>query len=285
MNKTNKLNNITKKLSPKSKVRKGKRAKKKARRELKVDGRSAIAASVLALALAIIPLAVRYTSKGDTGDPVPEGRYRYCLDISHHNGGRIEWDSLLVITNRSGRTCSEIGEASDAVRPSFIFIKATEGANFTDRRFRKNWEEAGERAWLRRGAYHFYRSGTDPVKQAEHFLKTTGTLSHGDLPPMLDVETMGPGCTKAELNEGVRLWLETVSAATGRTPIIYTPDSYANDILSSEITGKYPVWAAHYRVKQPKFGNWKMWQFTDNAIVHGIKGKADLSVVSPRFNP
>jgi lysozyme len=242
-----------------------------------------LAAVLAALCLAVIPF-ISGRQKGEKGDPVPKGFSSYCIDISHHNGTRIQWDSIYVMTDRSGKTCTSIEDAADARKPAFIFIKATEGSDFTDKHFKKNWASA-EDSGIRRGAYHFFRPSSDPARQAEHFLRTVGTLSHGDLPPVLDIETLPRGCTGAMLTEAASVWLETVAAASGRRPIVYTSDSYARDILGKEITGKYPVWIAHYRVREPEFGDWKMWQFTDRAVIHGIRGRVDLSVVAQGFNP
>ncbi len=54
---------------------------------------------------------------------------------------------------------------------AFIFMKATEGGDFKDTRFAKNWIEA-EKIGLRKGAYHFFtlcRSGKD---QAKNFIES-----------------------------------------------------------------------------------------------------------------
>ena len=84
---------------------------------------------------------------------------------------------------------------------------------------------------------------------------------------------------RKELNDKALIWLKKVEKHYGRKPVVYTPDSYAKDILSDEIKNNYPIWVAHYGVAAPNYKDWKMWQFTDKAVVHGIKGKVDLSVV------
>lgn len=58
------------------------------------------------------------------------------IDISHHQK-EIDWDRLKV---------SEI---------QFIFIKATEGGDFKDKRFQLNWRDARDRGFAV-GAYHFF---------------------------------------------------------------------------------------------------------------------------------
>ena len=61
-------------------------------------------------------------------------------------------------------------------------------------------------------------------------------------------------------------------------PVVYTGDSFLKDYLSKEITDNYPVWIAHYKTDSPVYQDWIMWQFTDEAVVRGIRGKVDLSV-------
>ena len=90
---------------------------------------------------------------------------------------------------------------------------------------------------------------------------------------------MHEGCTKELLNERVLVWLRETEKTYGRKPIVYTSDSYARDILSPEITEKYPMWIARYNAQPPRFRNWTMWQFTDKALIHGIDGYVDLSVI------
>ena len=51
------------------------------------------------------------------------------------------------------------------------------------------------------------------------------------------------------------------------------------DILYKDITERYPMWIARYNREQPRFENWIMWQFTDKAVLHGVSGYVDLSVI------
>ena len=233
-----------------------------------------VALAALALLLAIPYLGMR---GGETGAPLPPGAYHYGIDISHHNGKDIVWDSLLVMTDRLGRTTRSLKKASSFHPVSFVFIKATEGTSHLDRHFRENWDQAS-RHGLKRGAYHFFRTSRDPLAQAKHYIETVGPLRHGDFPPVLDVETMHLGCTRQELNQGVLLWLQTVEKHYGRKPVIYTGDRFLTDFLDPEISGHYPLWIAHYGVSAPDTDAWTWWQFTDRAVVYGVPGRVDLSV-------
>lgn len=231
----------------------------------------------------ILALAVMFISQGgggghETGAKVPPGDWRYGIDISHHNAGDIVWDSLYVLTDKRGKTIRDHHLAKDIRPVSFVFIKATEGVSMVDKDFKRNWQDAG-RSGLRRGAYHFFRSSKDGEAQARLFIKTVGDLRFKDLPPVLDIETIHRGGSMKKLNEEALKWLETIEGHYGKKPIVYTGSSFARDWLSKRITDNYPVWIAHYEKDRPDFDGWTFWQFTDKAVVKGVPGPVDLSVM------
>ena len=82
------------------------------------------------------------------------------------------------------------------------------------------------------------------------------------------------------LNRRALTWLKAVEKHYGRRPVVYTSDRFALDILSSDITEHYPLWIARYGGKTPDSPACTMWQFTDRAVIHGIRGYVDLSVVT-----
>jgi lysozyme len=236
-----------------------------------------VAGGLLLLAAGVLYPYIREGRFASTGARIPYGARQFCVDLSHHND-RIVWDSLKVVVDRSGHTTRDLLRARSVHPVSTVILKATEGEKMVDKRFAEYWKEAGQRDFTR-GAYHFFRSSKDPAKQAAWFINTV-KLRHSDLPPILDLETMHAGCTREDLNKNARLWLETVEKHYGRKPIVYTSDSFARDILSPDITGNYPMWIARYNRKQPRFQDWTMWQFTDQAIVYGANGGyVDLSVI------
>lgn len=236
-----------------------------------------IAASVI-LALAVMFISQSGGGGHETGAKVPPGDWRYGIDISHHNAGDIVWDSLYVLTDKRGKTIRDHHLAKDIRPVSFVFIKATEGVSMVDKDFKRNWQDAG-RSGLRRGAYHFFRSSKDGEAQARLFIKTVGDLRFKDLPPVLDIETIHRGGSMKKLNEEALKWLETIEGHYGKKPIVYTGSSFARDWLSKRITDNYPVWIAHYEKDRPDFDGWTFWQFTDKAVVKGVPGPVDLSVM------
>ena len=73
--------------------------------------------------------------------------------------------------------------------------------------------------------------------------------------------------------------LQETERLFGRKPIVYAPDSFINDIFDERISEGYDLWVARYSDEKPLCGNWIYWQFTDKAVIYGVEGKADLSVI------
>lgn len=237
-----------------------------------------IAAGIVAvLALCVIFSRPRFV-KSDNGDKIPVRGYKFAVDLSHHNTGKIVWDSLSVMIDRKGYSTKSVNAAVDIYPVSYVILKATEGNNLKDKKFKKNRADA-KAAGYRLGAYHFYRSSKNPASQAENYIKTVGHLDTNDLPPILDIETIHKGCSVAKLNAHIKEWLDIVEKHYGRKPIIYSSESFIKDILDNDIRTSYPLWVAHYREAQPDRKDWTMWQFTDKAVVYGIDGPVDLNAV------
>lgn len=236
----------------------------------------AVGAFCLVLAAVLAPHFLRGGSP-ETGASVPEGYRHFVVDLSHNNPREVKWDSLKVVLDAQGRTSRDLAGAKAILPLSHVVMKATEGVSHRDRHFDEWWAEAGK-AGLSRGAYHFFRSSKDPAAQAAAYIGRV-TLTHHDLPPILDIETVHSGCTREQLNRKALQWLQTVEKHYGRKPVIYTGDSFAKDWLNPEITVHYPLWIARYSETPPRTAGWRWWQFTDQAVVYGVSGYVDLSVI------
>lgn len=184
------------------------------------------------------------------------------IDISHYQGS-IDWDKLA--------------QSREADFPlHFIFMKATEGGDHGDDTFEANFAEAGKRGFIR-GAYHFFSPKTDPLKQADFFIRTV-KLRPGDLPPVLDVEVSGKKSTQ-ELQQRIKRWLDRVESHYGVKPILYTSYKFKTRYLNDSTFNAYPYWIAHYYVDSVKYeGKWHFWQHTDIGTVPGINHDVDLNV-------
>ncbi len=125
----------------------------------------------------------------------PDGFTVHGIDISHHQG-EIDWAKLAA-------------NQLDGAPLQFVFIKATEGETLADNRFAHNFHQAREHGMVR-GAYHFYTPSVAPEVQANHFIRRV-RLEEGDLPPVLDIETIG-SLTPDSLRRAALAWLQKVEA-------------------------------------------------------------------------
>ena len=169
---------------------------------------------------------------------------------------------------------------------SFIYIKATEGATHTDRRFRENWIKAGQDN-LPRGAYHFFSFESSGVEQAMHFIEVVGDLK-GDLIPVVDVEyyenmKLEPPA-KEDLIEELHACLDTLEAYYNVRPMIYCSRAVYKDYLAGEIDD-YPMWVRSIYLPAGVEGwkDWTMWQYSDTTQLDGYSGGEkyiDMNVLS-----
>jgi lysozyme len=180
------------------------------------------------------------------------------LDVSHYQG-TVNWPQVCQAGIQ------------------FAFAKATDGLTWTDPQFAVNWPQM-KAAGILRGAYHFFEPADDAAAQAQFFLQTA-QLAPGDLPPALDVETLG-GRSATAMWQGVETWLQTVAAATGVQPFLYVDPSFANQYQAPVSLAAYPLWIADYGVAQPTlpagWSSWLIWQYNESGVVSGISGPVDL---------
>jgi lysozyme len=212
----------------------------------------------------------RYGQKSDAKPhPGVASAQRYPvhgIDISRWQG-TIDWRAVRAAGTR------------------FAFIKATEGGDHIDPRFRENW--AGARAaGIPTGAYHFVYWCRPAHEQAQWFVQhippATDQLS---LPPILDVEWNGHSRTcprkvsRETAIEKMRLMLRELEQHTGRRPIIYTDIPFHKDVIegTTEFEG-YPFWIRSTAARpEERYVNrrWEFWQYTTTGRVPGIRGDVD----------
>jgi lysozyme len=159
----------------------------------------------------------------------------------------------------------------------FAFIKATEGQSLVDSMYRHNWAKARE-AGIHRGAYHFFRPRAPVLNQVLNFVREV-TLEAGDLPPVLDVETLD-GVSPDSLVTLVRAWLHLVEAHYQVRPVLYSNQGFYNRYLSGHFDD-HRLWIARYSRDLPKINSartWHFWQYGDRAQIDGIPALVDLNV-------
>jgi len=185
----------------------------------------------------------------------------FGLDVSQYQG-EIDWTQMHTIY--------------DVYPINFVFIRSTMGSFNTDKKFDYNWIGAKENGLIR-GAYHFYRPDENSTAQAQNFIKTV-KLEDGDLPPVLDIETMPKTQSMERLIEGLKNWCTLIEEHYNIQPIIYTSDKYYEDFLRQHFEG-YTIWIANYNFFVEKMKpHWNFWQFTEKGQIKGTKYKVDVNI-------
>ncbi len=180
------------------------------------------------------------------------------IDVSHHQS-YINWDSVI------GHNFS------------FVYIKATEGEQFVDSMYQRNWQES-RRVGIKRGAYHFFRPSLSATLQADNFIAQVH-LEDGDLLPVLDLEVLD-NVPIQDFIFRAKLWLTQIENHYGVKPIIYTYFKFYNKYLAGQLED-YPIWIARYNNKSPKLANrlqWTFWQHQCEGNIAGINTLVDLNV-------
>lgn len=192
----------------------------------------------------------------------------------------------------------------------FAFVQASRGSGFdcavkgsscgTDPFYDSNYLNA-KAAGIRVGPYHraFVGGGSlagvkaDAAAEATIFSDSVGTLTSGDLRPVLDVETPFAGLNAKKLRTWVRVWLKRVRARLGAMPIIYTNASSWQALANTTEFARAgsPLWVADWSARKPavparNWGRrgWSVWQFTSSGRLPGINGRVDMNRLRGGFD-
>lgn len=205
------------------------------------------------------PKFIRYPA---FGIELPANYTMHGIDVSRYQNN-IDWNAVRSMEDKR-------------VKIGFAFIKATEGLGQVDDKFRQNWFRAKQNL-LPRGAYHFFISSKSGKAQAENFIETV-SLTKGDLPPVLDIESAN-GASVTDIQQRAKDWLTTIERHYKIKPIIYTNIDFYDNFLDGQFDD-YPLWVAHYYVKdKPRVNrNWAFWQHHEKGRVNGIDAYVDFNV-------
>jgi lysozyme len=228
-----------------------------------------VGASLVAAALATTLLLAQPPERWDAWRtffvaPDPERFPVRGIDVSHHQG-IIDWGQVKA----SGQ--------------SFVFIKATEGADFRDRRFSENWAQARAHG-LVTGAYHYFTFCSPGLAQAENFLAVAPRGAR-TLPLAVDVEFTG-NCVGWENMDEIRrellIFEEHVREHAGHAPLLYTTEDVRRELVPSELHDR-GYWLRSLWGEPSEGVTWHFWQYSDTGRVPGVSGVVDLNVfVGPR---
>tara|TARA_B100001758_G_C18158096_1_gene477660 strand:+ start:59 stop:766 length:708 start_codon:yes stop_codon:yes gene_type:complete len=191
----------------------------------------------------------------------------YGIDVSHHQE-KIDWKKVSNHNNP---------------KIEFVYIKATEGVTWKDKRFKYNYRNAKENG-LRVGVYHFFSPITNGKKQFKEFKKTY-PKNDKDLPVLVDCERMGKSLKKylKQLN----IFLDLCENYYGQKPLIYSTQRFYNTYLKEHLK-EYRLMIGRYnnRKYEPNLldgKNWDIWQFTEKGNINGISEYVDINIAKEKF--
>ena len=220
---------------------------------------------VIALAAALLAMLAAGGCDSDVGTspyPAPTDFAIQGIDVSKYQGD-VDWTAV----------------ANSGVR--FAYIKATEGGDYLDEKFRQNWE-LSRASGIARGAYHFAYWCRPAEEQAAWFLANVPN-DPSALPPVLDVEwnpqsrTCPRKLPRAQALAMMHTILSAMEQAYGKRPVIYTSVDFHRDVLQGEFQD-YPMWVRSVRAyPSVKYGDrrWNFWQHTATGSVPGVRGYVD----------
>ena len=200
----------------------------------------------------------RWTGRAPDSYPI------HGIDVSRYQGA-IDW-----------------ARARDA-GVSFAFLKATEGGDRLDPKFKEFWRGA-KQAGVPRGAYHFYYFCRPAIEQARWFVSHV-PKERGALPPVLDMEwnPQSPSCKLRPPAHTVRremkVFLNFVRRHYRQTPVVYTtPDFYRDNELSKIEDVSFWLRSVADHPDQTYPGQeWTFWQYTGTGKMSGVEGDTDIN--------
>jgi lysozyme len=184
------------------------------------------------------------------------------IDVSYYQG-EIDWPTVRA----SGI--------------AFAYIKATEGGDYLDVKFKQNWH-AAKAAGVKRGAYHFYNL-CRPVRDQIAWFEQNVPRDPNALPPAIDMEWVptSKNCpirpSRAKIVADLQLFLEHIERHYGKRPVIYVTGSFHHDILEGAFND-YPFWLR--AIDGPPgqryaFRPWQLWQYSARGTLPGVRGQID----------
>lgn len=185
------------------------------------------------------------------------------IDVSHHQG-LIDWAKL------------------PGQRVRFVYLKASEGGDWTDPLFVQNVSAAPAKS-IALGAYHYFTLCAPGRKQAANFLHAVPPHAHLVLPPAVDVEYVG-NCAarppRARFAHELLAFLDLVRTQLHAEPVLYSTQSFFDDYLSGPEFAHHPLWVRSLigEAQWSKGRRVLFRQFADHARYDGVAGPVDVDL-------
>ena len=179
------------------------------------------------------------------------------IDVSHYQGD-INWEQ--VAANK------EI---------EFTYIKATEGKDYIDQTFQRNWEKS-LKVGLYHGAYHYFTTKSLGSDQADNFIKTV-PMENGCLPPVIDIEDAG--AKKEVFVKNLNDFIEKIENTYHQKPILYVVYPLYEKYIKGDFE-EYSIWIRDI-VTPPHMSDkrqWLFWQYSNRGRINGDQRYYDFDV-------
>ena len=191
----------------------------------------------------------------------------FGIDVSHYQK-KIDWEKVSKNTNP---------------KIQFVYIKASEGVTWKDKRFKYNYKNAKSNN-LRVGVYHFFSPSTLGKNQFRE-IKTIYPKDYNDLPLMIDCEKIGN--SKSNYLKELYIMLELCEDYYGSKPVIYSTQRFYNTNLIYKLKD-YKLMIGRYNNKKNEPNlidnrKWDIWQFTEKGNINGISEYVDIDVAKEQF--
>lgn len=157
----------------------------------------------------------------------------------------------------------------------FVFLKASEGTDWRDDSFRRNYSLA-KKAGLKVGAYHFFKFDASGAQQAANLLKAVEGLDL-DLGLAVDVERHAnpASVSSREVAEKLHEMMDCLNLEGHRITFYSNTRGYY-EFLEAEFKG-LPLWICGFS-DPPVQAEWDFWQYSHSGKVAGTDGPVDLNV-------
>lgn len=194
----------------------------------------------------------------------PSGIRTAGIDVSAHQGD-IDWARV----------------ASDSAKIQFVYVKATEGATYQDKKYVRNVKGASA-VGLKVGAYHYFRMTSGAHEQFRNFSGVLDSVPF-DLIPMVDVETRDKASVE-QLQDSLTVFLDLLEKRYGVAPMIYATNRSYNQLCAQVCEGKYQLYIGRYGSEEPVVtgeSRYSIWQYSETGKVSGITKGVDLCAFRP----
>ncbi len=175
--------------------------------------------------------------------------------------------------------------------------KATEGRGFVSRTFRPFWDLFKAKGARYRGAYHWLRSDSPIIQQADHFTRVMEGAGFGDVGDIIQLDWETTPNIPLNTSDHVAQWCDIIEGRFGPRIIVYSSDWLPDSTLDPDARGEffewreafpdYPYWHANYNTTLRSTGGWAesekyradVWQWSSTTPVPGFAAGIDVNHV------